>query len=201
MVPGIVLAAGLSTRMGEPKALLPAGRDRQGPTFVRQIVTVLLAGGASDALIVGRPEDDRLRNEVESLDSPARFIVNEHADRGQLSSLLAGLNAADRPGVHAVLVTPVDVPFVSAETIRALIAAAASGAALARPTYGGRHGHPVVFARALFDELRHADPDQGARAVVHAHHADVVNIAVDDRGVLHDIDRPDDYQRAIDEVR
>ena len=153
MIPAIVLAAGLSSRMGEPKALLPVGPHRQGPSFLRQIVQRLLEGGVSDTLVVGRAGDGPLRREVDALDG-ARFVVNERADTGQLSSVLAGLNAADRPGVRAVLVTPVDVPFVHAATIRTLITVASSSdACIVRPTHAGRHGHPVIFSRAVFADL------------------------------------------------
>jgi molybdenum cofactor cytidylyltransferase len=192
MVPGIILAAGRSSRMGRPKALLDA---EPGTTFVRRIARTLLDGGAADALVVGRFEDEPLRREVEAIGAPVRFVVNTRADSGQLSSVIAGLNAADKPGIAGVLVTPVDVPLVRADTIRALLAAFSTrGAPIVRATCGGRHGHPVIFGRAVFDELRRADPAQGAKAVVRAHARDLVDVDVDDPGVLHDIDRPEDYE-------
>jgi molybdenum cofactor cytidylyltransferase len=195
MIPGIILAAGLSTRMGTAKALLSAGSGR---TFVRVLAQTLLDGGVTDALIVGRPDDERLRREVDALGANVRFVANEHADTGQLSSVVAGLNAADRPGVRGVLVTPVDAPFVRSSTIRALIeTASAAHPPIVRPAYHGRHGHPVMFSRAVFAELRHADPSVGAKAVVHAHAADVVNLEIDDPGVLADVDTPEDYERII----
>jgi molybdenum cofactor cytidylyltransferase len=201
MTPAIVLAAGLSSRMGEPKALLPVGPNRSGCTFLRQIVERLLDGGASDALVVGRPDDARLRHEIDSI-AQVRFVANDHADTGQLSSVIAGLNAADRPGVRAVLITPVDMPYFKSATIRTLIdAAASSQAPIVRPRHAGRHGHPVIFGRAVFDALRRADPATGARAVVRAHRQDALDVDVDDPGVLHDIDLPEDYERAIDELR
>ena len=84
--------------MGRPKALLPC--DAAGTTFVRRLAVVLCEGGAEEALVVGRPEDEALRAEVGSLSVRARYIENAHADTGQLSSVLAGLAAADRPGVR-----------------------------------------------------------------------------------------------------
>jgi molybdenum cofactor cytidylyltransferase len=200
MVPGLILAAGRSSRMGQPKALLPAGPG--GPTFVRQIAAVLVEGGVIDALVVGRPDDRALRAEVESIGTPVRFVVNEHADSGQLSSVIAGLNAADRPGVSGVLVTPVDVPLIQPATVQALLAAFASGpAVVVRATYRGRHGHPVIFGRAVFDDLRRADPSVGAKAVVHAHQLGLVDLDVDDPGVLHDIDEPGDYASLFNEAQ
>ena len=92
------------------------------------------------------------------------------------------------------LVTPVDVPLVLPATVRALLTAfAARRAPVLRATYLGRHGHPVIFGREVFDALRRADPAVGATAVVKAHAGELVDLEVDDPGVLHDIDGPDDY--------
>jgi CTP:molybdopterin cytidylyltransferase MocA len=199
MVPGVILAAGRSTRMGNAKPLLRVGEG--GPSFVQRLATSLLDGGAADALVVGRSDDEPLVREIrrcQDLGLPLRFVENPHADRGQLSSVLAGLNAADRPGVTAVLITPVDAPLVRPDTVALLIgASAAQRAPIVRATYRGRHGHPVIFAREVFEELRAADPALGARSVVQAHSADTLNLDVDDPGVLQDIDSPDDYSRLL----
>jgi molybdenum cofactor cytidylyltransferase len=195
MVPAIILAAGRSSRMGVPKPLLVVAPG--GPTFVRALAATLVAGGAADALIVGRPDDAPLIEEVELIEA-ARFVPNADADRGQLSSVVAGLDAADRPGTTAVLVTPVDSPLIKPETVAALLAAFAAGRArIVRATYRGRHGHPVLFARALFDELRAADPTVGAKAVVRRHAAGTLDLDVDDPAVLDDIDAPGDYERML----
>jgi CTP:molybdopterin cytidylyltransferase MocA len=196
MIPALILAAGRSTRMGQPKALLPIAPG--GPSFVRQIATVLLGGGAAGIFVVGRPDDDSLHQEVQSIGITSRYVVNAHPDRGQLSSLIVGLNAADRPGVTGLLVSPVDAPLVRVETVRAIIDAFESGsAAIVRATYRGRHGHPVIFGRVVFDDLRLADPAIGAKSVLRAHPEEVRDLDVDDPGVVDDIDRPEDYARAI----
>jgi molybdenum cofactor cytidylyltransferase len=199
MVPAIILAAGRSTRMGRPKALLHV--TAEGPTFVEQLITTLSAAGVADVLVVGRPDDEALAAEVERLVStgaPLRRVENAHADRGQLSSVIAGLNAADRPGVRGVLVTPVDAPLVRRETIEALLALfAARHAPVIRATYRGRHGHPVIFSRAVFDSLRHADPSVGAKAVVRAHAAEMIDADFDDPAIVQDVDDPEDYARLL----
>jgi nicotine blue oxidoreductase len=154
------------------------------------------AGGVDDILVIGRPEDTALATEVANYD--ARFIENRNADAGQLSSLLAGLNAADRPGIRAVLVMPVDIPLVRPETFATLTSAFVAGhAPLARVVHHGRHGHPVIFGRRLFDELRRADPQVGAKTVVHAHAAESLNVEVDDANILDDVDTPEDYRRML----
>jgi molybdenum cofactor cytidylyltransferase len=190
MIPGVVLASGLSARMGRAKALLTLPGTTV--TFVEAVVRTLLDGGAADALVVGRPDDQALRAEVDRLGGRARFVENPRADTGQLSSVLAGLNAADRPGTRAVLVIPVDLPLVAPATVRALLDAfATSPAPIVRATHHGVHGHPVVFGREVFEALRHASPALGARSVVHAH--PVLEVEVPDPGVLRDVDTPEDY--------
>jgi molybdenum cofactor cytidylyltransferase len=203
MIPGVILAAGWSSRMGTSKALLRAGPA--GQTFLRQLAGALLSGGVADVLVVGRPEDEPLAREVAALSelgTAARFIVNPRAAEGQLSSMLAGLNAADKPGVTGILVAPVDAPLIRSDTVSALLAVfRARGAPIVRATYRGRHGHPVIFGRAIFNELRRADPEIGAKMVVRAHQEMAVDVDLDDPAVLHDIDSPEDYERVFNDAR
>jgi len=196
LISGAILASGWSQRMGRSKALLPAGPA--GPSFVRTLAGALREGGIIDVLVVGRPDDEALRAEVCGLGAGVRFVENHQAERGQLSSIVAAVNAVDHPGVQGLLVIPVDQPLVAAATIAAVLAAfARQQPALARATYDGRNGHPVVFAPALFAELRRADPSLGARVVVRAHAADGIQVEVPDRHVLTDIDDPEAYFRVF----
>jgi molybdenum cofactor cytidylyltransferase len=190
-MPAVVLAAGRSTRMGRPKALLPA--TRAGETFIERLVGTLIAGGIDDVVVVAGETAPAIGTR---LGFRARVVVNPDVDRGQLSSILVGLDVVDRPGVLAVMIAPVDQPLVSETTVRALAEAwRRHRAPIVRPVREGRHGHPVIFDRAVFDELRAADPSSGARAVVHAHAENLVEIAVDDDGSFADIDTPADYER------
>jgi molybdenum cofactor cytidylyltransferase len=178
--------------MGRPKALLTLPN---GVTFVRQLAASLLDGGVPDVFIVGRPDDVALRAEIDPLER-VRYVENARADEGQLSSMIAGLNAADRPGVSAVLITPVDLPLIAASTIRLLTSSwAASRTPVARASYRGRHGHPAIFSRVVFEELRRADPAVGAKSVIRSHEDSLLNVDVDDPGVVRDVDTPEDYAR------
>ena len=193
MVPGVILAAGRSSRMGRPKALLPSGPG--GEAFVRRLARALCDGGVQRALVVGRPEDHALREEVAAMPWPIAFVENPGADAGQLSSVLAGLEAAAGPGTRGLLVTPVDAPLVTAATVAALLAVFSStGAPVVRAVYRGVHGHPVIFSSDVFDSLRRADPNVGAKAVLRAHALAVVDVDVDDAGVVADVDTPEDYR-------
>lgn len=193
MVPGVILAAGRSSRMGRAKALLLCAPD--GETFVHRLARTLSAGGVQRVLVVGRPDASGLRDEVAAMAVPVRFVENADADAGQLSSVLAGLRAAGLPGTRGLLVTPVDAPLITSETVAALLGVFSStGAPIVRAVYRGKHGHPVVFSRAVFDDLRRADPKVGAKAVLRAHERAIVNVEVDDPGVVTDVDTPEDYQ-------
>jgi CTP:molybdopterin cytidylyltransferase MocA len=193
----IILAAGESSRMGSPKALLT---DRSGESFVARIVTTMRDAGVDECIIVTGRHHDEIAQAVDSLrlQPKPQIVRNDDPGRGQLSSLWTGLNACPR-GTDAVAVTLVDVPFVTVETVRAVIDAwARTGAPIARASFGERRGHPVIFDRTLFDELRHAPLDVGARAVLSAHYDAIVNVAVDDPGCLVDVDTPADYKRAVE---
>jgi molybdenum cofactor cytidylyltransferase len=191
VIAGIILAAGRSSRMGAPKALLAASDT---DTFLSRLVATLRAGGVPDPMVVARHDDERVRAEAGRCG--ADLIVNPRADEGgQLSSILAGLAAVDHARVRALLVVPVDAPMVKPQTIAELLAA--FDATRAPVVRACRHGHPVLFSRAVFDDLRRADPSLGAKAVLRAHAAAIVNVDVDDAGVLGDIDTPDSYRAAF----
>lgn len=184
--------------MGRPKALLPI--DDAGGTFVSRIVSTLHQAGRDDVLVVIGPDADpaAIDHAIGRTWPRVRLIVNQDAAHGQLSSLLAALEVADRPGVRGILVTLVDVPLVSVETVRAVMDAhEQSGAPIVRPAMGGRHGHPVIFDRALFDELRAADPRVGAKAVLRRHAGSIQDVDVQDEGAFVDVDTPDEYHQRI----
>ncbi len=191
MIPAIVLAAGKSTRMGRTKALLPLGvRD----TFLSRIVGTLRAAGVEDVVVVLGHDADAVAAMLRERDVAARVVVNDAYESGQFSSLLAGLTVVDRPGVSAMLLTLVDVPLVSPETVRAVIARyRTTSAPLVRPVSGSRHGHPVLIDRSLFDAIRRADPSTGAKPVVRAHASPAGDVPVSDEGAFVDIDTPEEY--------
>jgi molybdenum cofactor cytidylyltransferase len=193
MIPAIVLAAGKSTRMGRPKALLPFNST---DTFLTHIVRTFNDANVDDVVIVVGDEADTIIESVVRSDVSPRFVLNPNYESGQLSSLLTGLRAIDRPGVVALLLTLVDVPLVSETTVRAVLDRyRATRAAVVRPVQEARHGHPVLLDRRLFDAIRSADPCSGAKPIIRAHISEEGEVHVQDEGAFVDIDTPEDYLR------
>jgi molybdenum cofactor cytidylyltransferase len=196
-VVGVILAAGQSSRMGQPKALLRC--PPTGHTFVTQLILALRSGGLEQVGVVGRPHDVRLRDEIAGAASAIDYVVNPSPELGQLSSLLAGVDYAETHRAAGALVVPVDMPLIRAATVRAALDAfTQQDEPVLRVTYRGQHGHPVIFGARVFPALRHADPAQGARAVIRQDPSLVRNLEVDDPGVLRDIDLPEEYRRLFD---
>lgn len=196
MICGIVLAAGASSRMGQAKAALPFGQT--GETVLSRIVSTILAAGVPYVVVVAGAHIDAVRHAMPRHEPRARVIEHPGWEQGQLSSLLAGLDAIDQPLLEAALVTPVDVPLVTPRTVAAVVSAwRRTRAPITRPIDGVLHGHPVIFDRSVFADLRAADPNIGAKAVFAAHRDRVLDVEVKDAGAFEDIDTPADYDRLL----
>src|SRR5262245_53201805 len=125
--------------MGRSKALLPIGPNE---TFLTRIVRTFREADVEDLIVVVGHDADAVRGALNGTDLTARFVMNPDYEDGQLTSLLAGLRVVDRPGVIGALITLVDVPLVTATTVRAIVERyRRSGAPIVRPVHGQRHGH------------------------------------------------------------
>jgi molybdenum cofactor cytidylyltransferase len=198
VIPAIVLAAGLSTRMGRPKPNLPVRGAAGTDTFLTRIVRTFMEAGVDDVVVVVGHEKETVLAKFSGSQLRVRFVENPDYANGQLTSLLAGLRVVDRPGVVAALYTPVDVPFTSSATIRTVLERyRETHAPVVRPTSDGRHGHPSLIDRTVFDQLRRADVVAGARPVIRRYASAAGDVEVDDAGAFFDIDTPEDYVEAV----
>jgi molybdenum cofactor cytidylyltransferase len=192
LIAGVVLAAGRSSRMGAPKALL----TYHGETFLGRIVGAFLKGGCDPVVVVvGPPEErDSTRIAAEALRLGARVAVNPVIGSQQIDSLRVALNHVPA-GAEGILATPVDSPGATAEVVAALIEAGRRGAPIAIAAYEGRRGHPTLFGRDLFPELMTDDLEAGARTLIGRYLDSLVQIDVQQPEVLLDIDTPAEYRR------
>jgi len=124
-------------------------------------------------------------------------VVNRRYRAGMSGSIRLGLAEVEAE-TDAVIVVLGDQPFVSPVTIGALIDAYhSSKASVVVPVYHGRRGNPVLFDRKLFPQIKRVRGDIGAKSVVARNKDNVVEVDVDDEGILADIDTPSDYSRAL----
>lgn len=190
MISALLLAAGESSRMGRDKALL----NYRGKTFLEHILATLRESGIARTVVVLGHHADEIRRAVNL--GGAEVVLNQDYRLGQTSSLQAGLRALGQPEIEAVVLCLVDHPAVSAEVVKALIAAFRQSAApVVVPTHQGQRGHPVLIARPLFNELLSIDLHQGANSVIRKHRVSTHFIEVQDPGILLDIDDLEAYRQ------
>ncbi|MBE7519181.1 MAG: nucleotidyltransferase family protein [Thermoflexaceae bacterium] len=191
MISSIILAAGSSDRMGSPKALLDWG----GEPLICWEIRQLHEAGVDEVIVVLGHRSDDVRRSLARAD--CRVMNNPHFHSGRAESLRVGAKAVQRDA-EAIVVVNVDQPRPAA-FIRALLDAhlGANGVHVTRPAVAGRHGHPVVVAGALREEMMAAsDATRGLRGVLAAHAPMTADVASDDLCEI-DINTPDDYRAAL----
>ena len=196
MIVAIILAAGESRRMGQPRALLPI----DGMTFIGKIVTALQSTPIARTLVVLGHNAEEMQRHIRDL--PVDIVVNPNYKEGQLTSLMAAIreiqSSKDAEEVDGILVHLVDHPYVNADLVKVMIDKFyATKKWIVVPRYHGRRGHPVLFSRLLFAELLAAPIDQGAKSVVHAHRQETLEVDTEEEGITIDIDTPDAYQKYV----
>jgi xanthine dehydrogenase accessory factor len=190
MIAAVVLAAGTSSRMREPKPLVRLG----GEPLLSHVLRSVAGARVGETVVVLGYEADRVRSEL-SLDG-ARVVENRAYREGMSTSLRAGV-AALSPRADAFLVVLGDAPFVRSSTLDALIdARERTGARIALPTFEGMRGNPVLIDRSLADEVDALTGDRGCRALRLRHPEETIEVPVDDPGVVIDLDSPDDVRQA-----
>lgn len=191
-IAGIILAAGESARMGDDKALLPWGAK----TFLEHLLDAVKNSPVGLVRVVLGGNADAVQKKIRF--GRAEVVINRDWQKGQLSSLVAALDALPRGLVEAAVVCLVDHPCVSSRLIQTLIEKFQQARKLiVLPTYQGRRGHPVLFAAALFDDLRAAPLEVGARHVVHQHSGDILEVATEDEGVVLNINNREAYDKVL----
>jgi molybdenum cofactor cytidylyltransferase len=190
-VAAVVLAAGSSSRLGSPKALLEFGASVALEILLATLGEVGLVRGV---LVLGN-DAERVRSRVDP--APLSVARNPDPARGRLGSLQCGLSAV--PSDSDVLLWPVDRPFASAATVGALLDARARSrteVGVIAPRAAGRRGHPVLLGAATLRAVEAAAPDANLREVLRDSGASRVDVDVEDDGIHLNLDTLDDYERA-----
>ncbi|MBA4181444.1 MAG: hypothetical protein C0506_12710 [Anaerolinea sp.] len=188
MLSSIVLAAGFSTRMGRPKALLDWG----GQPLIAYQVQQLKEAGADEVIVVLGHRADEVHRAMKGL--PCRVMINARYQMGRASSLRIGAKAASRDA-DGIIVINVDQPRPIA-FLKQLIAAFNPERLGVRPVHHGHHGHPVLLSGRLREELMGVDDgNEGLLAVIRKHAAEIDEVETGELLAL-DINTPEDYEAA-----
>lgn len=191
MITAIILAAGESKRMGQPKMLLPWGNE----TVLTHVISVFQRAGVDELLIVTGGAKEQVKELVSSLF--VKTIYNEEYAEGEmLSSIQCGMRALG-PQTKAVLIGLGDQPQVRDGSVRRVCEAfRESRSNLVVPSYQMRRGHPWLAARPLWDELLNLKSPMSPRDFLNKYQAEICYVNVDDPGILADLDTPEDYLRS-----
>ena len=185
----VVPAAGLSRRMGQEKILLPYGRS----TLLETILETLASAGITDIVAVLRPDLPEAAERANR--AGARVLINAHPEEEMIISIRLGLEALS-PEIRAVFIWPADHPAVSLATIE-LLARRADPARALLPSYRSRRGHPALIGRDLLPSIEKIPPREGLRHLWRMRPEALIEVPVEDQGVVQNVDTPEDYRQLI----
>jgi molybdenum cofactor cytidylyltransferase len=190
MIAAVVLAAGMSARMGKPKQTM----HLDGVPMLGRVLEVLRRTRVDQTVVVLGAGADKIRSQVKM--TKEKVVINPAPRKGMSESLKLGIRSVEREA-DAVLVVLADQPFLMAKTVDRLIDTyVESHALVVVPVHRGHRGNPVLFDRAVYPQIMKIEGDVGAKSVVEGNKDNLVAVEVDDEGVLTDLDTPSDYERA-----
>ncbi len=185
---GVVLAAGLSRRMGHLKALLPFAEH----TVIEQVLHPLLEADLAGVAVVLGHQAENISRVIESL--PVQRLYNPDYRHGMTTSVQTALRMID-PVPDAYLLALVDQPQIGLRPIQQLLTAFdQAGKGIIIPTYAGKRGHPIIVASRYRHDVLALGPDQGLNVVTRGHPDDTLQIPLDNDDILRDMDYQTDYE-------
>ncbi|AGL03251.1 molybdenum cofactor cytidylyltransferase [Desulfoscipio gibsoniae] len=191
MIYAVILAAGISSRLGTPKQLL----SYQGRPLVAHVVDTICRTGVEKVFVVLGHRAEEVRETLKEYD--VNFVHNPDYASGQSTSLRAGLNALGDSAGAALFVLG-DQPLLKPRTVNRIIEEyRLGGKGIVAPFYRGKRGNPVLFNKKYFPEIFALTGDTGARKIIEFNKNQLARVDVDDAGVVFDIDTWEDYSKLI----
>jgi molybdenum cofactor cytidylyltransferase len=190
MLAAVILSGGASSRMGSPKALLAY----QGRPFLEHLLAITVHPKISvRRVVLGAHAEPIAKNIALAADE---IVINDDWEKGQLSSIQSAIRSLPA-GTEGLLLCLIDHPLISGDLVNELIEQFyLKRQKIVLPVYQGRRGHPVIFPVALYEELLQAPLEKGARAVVWAHAADVLEVPTNEEGCVLNLNDPETLHRA-----
>lgn len=184
---GLILAAGLSSRMGDYKPLM----DIDGRSMIGRVVDMMCEAGAKTIVVVTGHRREELEAHLEN--EQVEFVFNpEYATTQQLESLKLGLSAL-KGRCEQIMISPADVPLVSPETVKILMNLEGD---FIRPLFHGEPGHPVFLKEDWISYIKNYDGPGGLKGAVESNsEMKLVSLEVTDKGVILDNDTKEDLER------
>jgi molybdenum cofactor cytidylyltransferase len=193
-VAAVVLAAGMSRRMGTPKQLLRIA----GKTVLEHTLNNVRESAVDEIVLVLGFAADAVEKDIST--QGIKVVRNAGYEQGMGTSLRTGLAAVD-PEAKAALIVLADQPFVQPATLNQLIEYHQSARPqIVIPTFRGFRGNPVLLDRSIFPELRELSGDVGCRAIFGSHTENIRKLAVNDAGILLDLDSREDFAKLADDA-
>lgn len=186
----IILAAGLSSRFGKNKMLEPIG---ESPTLIEHVLHEALASSASQVIVVCGHQFEKISPLLERYN--CKVVLNKNFLDGQSSSVKRGLEAVD-PDTDAILILPGDIALTQSKIIDAVIKAyQLTHSPIVTAAHEGHPGHPILFDKSLFPEIREIDEETRGLKKVVSHNLSKAILVETSSGALFDLDRREDLAR------
>ncbi len=192
-IAALVLAAGQSRRMGDENKLL---KIFDGKPLIQRTLGEIIQAPVQNTTVVTGYQSDKIRTAIEGI-SVSTVHCPDYAS-GLSASLKAGLQSLD-PDCDGVLICLADMPFLTARHIGKLIAAfdPTEGREICLPTFNGKRGNPVLWSRRFIEDMKAIKGDTGARHLIGENADVVVEVAMEDDGILIDLDSPEAWEMAL----
>ncbi len=191
MIWAMILAAGESKRMGKPKLLLPFGEK----TMIETVIDRVIQSRAEKILVVLGSNREKIEKKIGNL--PLEIAVNPDFKEGMLSSVQHGFHVLPEDA-QAVLIFLGDQPSIPTDVIdRVIDVFRETGKGIVLPVYKGERGHPVLIDMKYRHDVKNLNPEVGLRELVYGRPEDILEVEVDNAGILRDINDIEDYMREI----